>query len=194
MPLVFPGQWSDRWCEDSDGAGEDGGERDSEDSEEAVSQSRDEVPAADQIYRALLVFAAGYSPLSPYHAIYLANVPLDGTDPPQYEPRCKIIPNWNAGKTTDLRTLDASTLSTTDKSDLILVTVQSIPCHGERRYPRTDSEPRTVGLVQVVFDLDAVCSEIVENRSNPVVERQSNWDIWGRGGGARRATRLELAC
>lgn len=177
IPLVFPARWSDRWYEDGVHVEAETGSAVPSDGGRDASEGGADGAAADPVYRALIVIShhAG-STRTKFSAIWLANVPVDGSDPPQYEPRCKIMSHWTPEDKIDPRTLHVGTFPAADRSGDLLVPVQKVSCSGERR----QAGMRSVNLTQVVFDGGGLRDCFEARRAEEVAGVGSDRDIWRR--------------
>ncbi|KAF4336082.1 het domain protein [Fusarium beomiforme] len=99
------------------------------------------------LYGAVVVFKRRRSRPGKFVAICLANrIPKYGN----VKSLCKIISNWSPFDTQTMPQIDFSRFFSIDETADTLVMVEKIPC--DPRATSKGSEPRFVGLTQVVFD------------------------------------------
>lgn len=113
------------------------------------------------LYGAVVVFKKRRAQPIKFVAICLANMGQpDHEDKRQikYIPKCKIIRGWDTRKAQDVQDIDFDELSDVDAEGEALVTVQKVSSNP--RSVAQGSEPRFVGLTQVVFDRTQMIDEL----------------------------------
>ncbi|RSL95846.1 hypothetical protein CDV31_013734 [Fusarium ambrosium] len=118
-------------------------------------QGNGEKVGSGDIYGAVVVFKMRHVRPARFVAICLANIaqPDDDDDDQggiQFIPRCKVVQDWVPSKAQDVQTIDFDQLSDVSVEGEALVTVQKMSSNPGSVAMR--SEPRFVGLTQVVFD------------------------------------------
>ncbi|SPJ86976.1 uncharacterized protein FTOL_12001 [Fusarium torulosum] len=100
------------------------------------------------LYGVVVVFKQRRSRPGKFIAICLANI--GGTDKGSFKPRCKIIRDWSPSRAQNMKDIDLTGFLDVDAAGDTLVTVQKITL--DPRVTSKGSEPRFIGLTQVVFD------------------------------------------
>ncbi|RSL52446.1 hypothetical protein CEP54_010902 [Fusarium duplospermum] len=113
------------------------------------------------LYGAVVVFKKRRVKPARFVAIYLANIGQPDQDDQgrmSFTPRCKVIRDWEPSKAQDIQIIDFDELSNIDAEGEMLVTVQKLSSNA--RLVAQRSEPRFVGLTQVVFDRMQMIDEL----------------------------------
>ncbi|UPK97696.1 hypothetical protein LCI18_008631 [Fusarium solani-melongenae] len=113
------------------------------------------------LYGVVVVFKKRRVRPARFVAICLANIGQpdhDGKQRIDFIPRCKIIQGWDTWKAQDVQNIDFDELSEVDAEGDALVTVQKVSSNP--RSAAQGTQPRFVGLTQVVFDRIKMIEEL----------------------------------
>ncbi|KAI8719736.1 HET domain-containing protein [Fusarium sp. LHS14.1] len=113
------------------------------------------------LYGAVVVFKKRRVRPARFVAICLTNVGQPHDDDKsriKFIPKCKIIRGWDTWKAQDVQNIDFYDLSDVDPEGEVLVTMQKVSSN--LRSVAQGSEPRFVGLTQVIFDRTQMMDEL----------------------------------
>ncbi|KAL7942592.1 heterokaryon incompatibility domain-containing protein [Trichoderma barbatum] len=115
----------------------------------------------EELYGAVVVFKKRRSKPARFVAIRLANVPETTDGRILFQPRCKVVSNWNPLQQKDLYIDDFQGLTDIGAKDNVFAAVQKLPCPSKSKSKTKRSEPLFLGLVQVVFDKTGMMDELL---------------------------------